>query len=77
MFIMTLILVSLGVTLSLFGLLGLSAVIYSSLLVRKSSNHYSEKEKKTTLERLIIINYLALSLAAFGLIMILVGLLLR
>ena len=74
---MTLILVSLGVTLSTFGLLGLSVVIYSSFLVRKNSNHYSEKEKETTFERLIVINYLALSLAAFGLIMILVGLLLR
>ena len=74
---MTLILVSLGVTLSLFGLLGLSVVIYSSFLVRKNTNHHSEEEKKTTFERLIVINYLALSLAAFGLIMILVGLLLR
>ena len=74
---MTLILVSLGVTLSLFGLLGLSAVIYYSLLVRKNSDHYSEEEKKITLERLIIINYLAISLAAFGLIIISVGLLLR
>tara|TARA_B100000900_G_scaffold371579_1_gene350895 strand:+ start:147 stop:371 length:225 start_codon:yes stop_codon:yes gene_type:complete len=74
---MILILVSFGVILSLFGLLGLSAVIYLSLLVRKNSNHYSEEEKKNTLERLIIINYLALSLAAFGLIVILVGLLLR
>ena len=74
---MTLILVILGVTLSLFGLLGLSVVIYSSFLVRKNIKHYSEEEKKTTFERLIVINYLALSLAAFGLIMILVGLLLR
>ena len=74
---MSLILVILGVTLSLFGLLGLSAVIYSSLLVRKNCNHYSEEEKKTTLERLIVVNYLALSLATFGLIIILVGLLLR
>ena len=74
---MTLFLVSLGVTLSLFGLFGLSAVIYSSFLGRKNSEYYSQQEKKTTFERLIIINYLALSLAAFGLIMILVGLLLR
>ena len=74
---MTLILISSGVTLSLFGLLGLSVVIYSSFLVRKHSKYYSQQEKKTTFERLIIINYLALSLAAFGLIMILVGLLLR
>ena len=74
---MTLILVSLGVTLSLFGLLGLSAVIYYSLLVRKNSDNYSEEEKKTILETLVIINYLAISLAAFGLIIISVGLLLR
>ena len=74
---MTVILVSLGVTLSLFGLLGLCIVIYSGFLIRKNSNHYSEHEQKTTFERLIIVNYLALSLAAFGLIIILVGLLLR
>jgi len=74
---MTLILVSLGVTLSLFSLLGLSAIIYSSLLIRKNSKHYSEEEKKKILERLLVINYLAISLAAFGLILILVGLLLR
>ena len=74
---MTLILVSLGVTLSLFGLLGLSTVIYYSLLVRKNSDNYSEEEKKTILETLVIINYLAISLAAFGLIIISVGLLLR
>jgi len=74
---MTLILVSLGVTLSLFGLLGLSVVIYSSFLVQKNTNHCSEEEKKTTFQRLIVINYLSLSLAAFGLIIILVGLLLR
>ena len=74
---MTLVLVSLGVTLSLFGLIGLSIVMYSGFLVRKNSKDYSEAEKKNTLERLITINYLALSLAAFGLIIILVGLLLR
>ncbi len=74
---MTVILVSLGVTLSLFGLLGLSVVIYLSFLVRKNSKDYSETEIKNTFERLIIINYLALSLAAFGLIITLVGLLLR
>ena len=74
---MTLIFVSLGVTLSIFGLLGLSIVIFLGFLVRKKSKDYSEKEEKTTLERLIIINYLALLLAAFGLIMILVGLFLR
>ncbi len=74
---MTLVLVSLGVTLSLFGLIGLSIVMYSGFLVRKNSKDYSEAEKKNTFERLIIVNYLALSLAAFGLIIVIVGLLLR
>ena len=74
---MTLILICSGVTLSLFGLFGLSAVIYSGFLVRKNSKDYSEEDKKNIFERLIIVNYLALSLAAFGLIMILLGLLLR
>ena len=74
---MTLILVILGVTLSLFGLLGLSIVIYLGFLIRKNSQDYSQEEKKITFERLIIINYLALSSAAFGLIIILIGLLLR
>ena len=74
---MTLIFVGLGVTLSLFGLLGLSIVIYSGFLVRKNSKDYSEAENKNTFQRLIIINYLALLLAAFGLIIILVGLFLR
>ena len=74
---MTLVLVSLGVTLSLFGLIGLSIVMYSGFLVRKNSKDYSEAEKKNTFERLIIINYLALSLAAFGLIIIIFGLLFR
>ncbi len=73
---MTLIFVSLGVTLSLFGLLGLSIVMYSGFLIRKNSKDYSESQKKDIFERLIIINYLALALAAFGLIVIIVGLLL-
>ena len=73
---MTLIFVGLGVTLSLFGLLGLSIVMYSGFLIRKNSKDYSESQKKDTFERLIIINYLALALAAFGLIIIIVGLLL-
>ena len=73
---MTLIFVSLGVTLSLFGLLGLSIVMYSGFLIRKNSKNYSEAQKKDTFERLIIINYISLALAAFGLIVIIVGFLL-
>ena len=75
--IMTLILVSLGVSLCFFGLLGLSTVIYMGFLVRKQNMHYSEEEKKTILKKLIVINYISLSLAVFGLIIILVGILLR
>ena len=74
---MTFILVSLGVILCFFGLLGLSTVIYMGFLVRKKNSPYSEEEKKATFERLIVINYLSLSLAAFGLVIILVGILLR
>ena len=74
---MTLILFSLGISLCFFGLSGLSIVIYVGFLVRKKNNNYSEEGKKTTFERLIVINYLSLSLATFGLIIILVGILLR
>ena len=74
---MTIIFISLGVTLCLFGLIGLCIVIYSGFLVRKNSGRYSAEVQKTILERLIIINYLALSLGAFGLIIILIGILFR
>ena len=74
---MTLILVSLGVCLCLFGLFGLSTVIYMGYFIRKQNFHYSEEEKKTTFKSLIVINYLSLTLAAFGLIIMLVGTLLR
>ena len=74
---MTLILVSLGVILCFFGLLGLSTVIYMGFLVRKKNNYYSEEGKKATFEKLIVINYLSLSLAAFGLIIVLLGILVR
>ena len=73
---MTLILVSLGVSLCCFGLFGLSAVIISGFLIRKNPKKYPEDQQKITFEKLIIVNYLALSLATFGLIIILVGLLL-
>ncbi len=74
---MTLILVSLGVSLCFFGLFGLSAVIISGFLIRKNPKKYPEDRQKITFEKLIIINYLALSSATFGLIIILVGILLR
>ena len=74
---MTSILVTLGFCLCFFGLLGLSIVIYMGFLVRKQNNHYPEEEKKTIFKKLIIVNYLSLTLATFGLIIILVGILLR
>ena len=74
---MTFILASLGFCLCFFGLFGLSTVIYVGFLVRKENNHFSEEEKKNTLKRLIVINYLSLSLATIGLIIALVGILLR
>ncbi len=73
---MTLILVSLGVVLCFFGLFGLSIVMISGFLMRKNFNDTPEEEQKTRFERLIIINYLSISLAAFGLIILLVGILL-
>ena len=74
---MTLILVSLGVCLCFFGLFGLSAVMISGFLIKKNPKKYPEDRQKITFEKLIIINYLALSSATFGLIIILVGILLR
>ena len=72
---MALILVSLGVSLCFFCLIGLSTVIIYGILIRKNSNRYVKEEQKITFERLIMINYLSLSLGAFGLIIVLVGIL--
>ena len=76
MMMMTLILVSLGVSLCFFCLIGLSTVIICGFLIRKNSDQYAKEEQKITFERLIMINYLSLSLGAFGLIIVLVGILL-
>jgi len=72
---LALILVSLGVFLCFFCLIGLSTVIICSILIRKNSKRYAKKEQKIFFERLIMINYLSLSLGAFGLIIVLVGML--
>ena len=74
---MSIILVSLGVFLCLFGLAGFASVIYFGFQARKQTEINSKDCKNTTFEHLIILNYLALSLATFGLIIIVVGLLLR
>tara|TARA_B100000287_G_scaffold248697_1_gene233811 strand:- start:313 stop:537 length:225 start_codon:yes stop_codon:yes gene_type:complete len=71
---MSLILVSLGVLLCFFGLLGLGIVIYFGFQIRKQAKINSEEKRKTTFEKLIVLNYLALCLSAFGLVVLVLGL---
>ena len=73
---MSLILVSLGVFVCFFGLTGFASVIYFGFQARKQTEINSKDSKKTTFENLIIINYLAICLSAFGLIVIVLGMLL-
>ena len=67
---MSLILVILGVLLCLSGLLGFGSVIYFGFKFRKQNKIHSEEKKKTTFEKLIVLNYLALCASAFGLIVL-------
>ena len=73
---MSIILVSLGVFLCFFGLTGFAVVIYFGFQARKQIKINGKVSKKTTFEQLIIINYLAICLSAFGLIIIVLGMLL-
>lgn len=73
---MSLILVSLGVFVCFFGLTGFAVVIYFGFQARNQTKINYNYGKKTTFERLIIINYLAICLSAFGLIIITIGILL-
>ena len=73
---MSIILVSLGVFLCFFGLTGFAVVIYFGYQARKQIKINGKDSKKTTFEQLIIINYLAICLSAFGLIIIVLGMLL-
>ena len=73
---MSLILVSLGVLICFFGLTGFAVVIYFGFQARKQTEINDRDGKKTTFERLIIVNYLAICLSAFGLIMMTIGMLL-
>ena len=75
-FIMSLILVSLGVFLCFFGLTGFAGVIYFGFQARKQTKINDKDRQKTTFERLIIVNYLAICLSAFGLVVIILGMLL-
>ena len=74
---MSMILVSLGVFVCFFGLTGFAVVIYFGFKARKQAKINEQDGKKTTFERLIIINYLAICLSAFGLIVIIIGMLLN
>ena len=73
---MSLILVGSGVFVCFFGLTGFAVVIYFGFQARKQTNINDKDSKRTTLERLIIVNYLAICLSAFGLILITIGMLL-
>ena len=73
---MSLILVSLGVFVCFFGLTGFSVVIYFGFQARKQTKLNDREGKKTTFERLIIVNYLAICLSALGLIVITTGIML-
>ena len=73
---MSIIIVSLGVFLCLFGLAGFAFVIYFAFQARKRTEINSKDCKKTTFEHLIIVNYLAICLSAFGLIILILGILL-
>ena len=73
---MLVILVSLGVFLCFFGLMGFAVVIYFGFHARKQTEINDKDRKKITFERLIIINHLAICLSAFGLIVIVIGILL-
>ena len=73
---MSFILVSLGVFVCFFGLTGFAVVIYLGFQARKQTEINDKDRKKIKLERLIIINHLAICLSAFGLIFIIIGMLL-
>ena len=73
---MSLILVGLGVFVCFLGLTGFAVVVYFGFQARKQTKINDKDGKKTTFERLIIVNYLAICLSAFGLIVITVGMIL-
>ena len=73
MLMMSIILVSLGIFLSFFGLLGFAVVIYFGFQIREQTKVNLKDQKKTTFEQLININYLALCLSALGLMVLVLG----
>ena len=73
---MSIILVSLGVFLCIFGLAGFASVIYFGFQARKQTETNGKDSRKSTFENLVIVNYLAICLSAFGLIILILGMLL-
>ena len=73
---MSLILVSLGVFICFFGLTGFAVIIYFGFQARKQTKINCKDKKENTFRLLIIVNYLAICLSAFGLIVITVGMIL-
>ena len=69
--------VSLGVFLCFLGLIGFSMVMYLGFQARNQTEKNGKYDKKTIFEQLIIINYIAICLSAFGLILLVLGLVLR
>ena len=74
---MSIILVNTGIFLCFFGLLGLGVVMYFGYRIRKQTKIQSKKKNKTTFEKLIVLNYLAVCSSAFGLIVLVLGIFLR
>ena len=73
---MSLILVGSGVFVCFFGLTGFAVVIYFGFQARKQTKINDKDSKKAKFQRLIIVNYLAICLSAFGLIVITTGIML-
>ncbi len=73
---MSLILVCFGVFVCFFGLTGFAVVIYFGFQAREQTKINDKNGKKATFEQLILVNYLAICLSAFGLIAIIIGMLL-
>ena len=70
---MSMILVSLGIFLCFFGLTGFAVIMYFGFKARKQTQINGKYTKKNTFEQLIIVNYLAICLSAFGLFIIIIG----
>ena len=73
---MSIVLVSLGVFVCFFGLIGFAVIMYFGFQARKQTKISGKDSKKTIFEQLIIVNYLAICLSAFGLIILILGMLL-